>query len=99
MKLRQRQPRQRNERHLAWIRTLPCCVCGDDISTEAAHIRTGSINHDKPPTGMGEKPGDFWVLQLCSKCHREQHAAGDELKWWASKGLDPFMLAIQMRQP
>jgi hypothetical protein len=31
---------------------------------------------------------------MCNAHHREQHAAGDELKWWASKGLDPFLVAI-----
>lgn len=97
MTLRQRQPREKNNKHLSWIREQPCVVCGEDTTVEAAHIRVGSLDHDKPHTGMAEKPSDKWVLPLCGKHHREQHAAGDELNWWYSKGFDPFMLAIAMR--
>ena len=96
--LRQRQPRQRDENRLAWLRTQPCVVCGDDTSSEAAHIRVGNIRHGKDHTGMAQKPDDKWTVSLCSKCHRAQHAAGNELKWWASKGLDPFLIAITLRQ-
>jgi hypothetical protein len=28
--------------------------------------------------------------------HDEQHAAGNELLWWASKGIDPFGLALAL---
>lgn len=94
--LRQREPRQKDNKRLEWLRTQPCVVCGG-INTEAAHIRAGSINHEKRSTGMAEKPHDKWTVSLCNACHREQHAYGDELKWWASKGLDPFMLAIKLR--
>jgi hypothetical protein len=94
--LRQRQPRIRDEAHLKFIRSLPCCIpgCGDNTSTEAAHLRVGSINHDKRDTGGGERPSDRWTLPLCSRCHRDQHAAGDELKFWAEHGINPFFLAM-----
>ncbi len=95
--LRQRQPREKNERHLDYIRSLPCCVCGG-IDTEAAHIRIGSPDHGKRATGMQEKSSDKWALPLCNRHHREQHDAGNELKWWASKGIDPFMLAIKLSE-
>lgn len=93
MTLRQREPRQHDPKRLAWLRTQPCVVCGA-INTEACHIRVGSINHDKRETGMGEKASDKWTVSLCNRCHREQHAHGDELSWWASKGMDPFLTAI-----
>jgi hypothetical protein len=96
--LRQRQPRERDPEYLAWLRTQPCCLCGDNTSTEAAHLRVGSINHDKRETGKGEKPSDKWALPLCGDHHRQQHAAGDELAWWASYGIDPFALAMRYRQ-
>lgn len=95
--LRQREPRQRDERHLDYIRSLPCCICGG-IDTEAAHLRVGSTEYNKRSTGMAEKPSDHWCLPLCNRHHREQHDAGDELKFWASKGIDPFLLAISLRQ-
>ena len=97
MTLRQRQPRQRNERHLDFIRSQPCCVCGDNTSTEAAHIRTGNLLYGKPNTGMQEKPSDVWSLPLCNKHHREQHTMS-ELSFWAKYDINPFELAIFMRE-
>jgi hypothetical protein len=97
--LRQREPRQYNERHLQFIRSQPCCICGDTVSVEAAHLRVGSINDDKPHTGMGEKPSDSkWVLPLCKRHHDMQHSM-NESEFWASFGIDPFALAMhyQMR--
>ena len=99
MTLRQRQPREKNPKHLDYIRSLPCAVCKDDTATEAAHLRVGSIEHGKPHTGMQEKSSDRWALPLCGRCHRDQHAHGDELAWWLSKGIDPFRLAQTLRAP
>ena len=96
--LRQREPRQKDARHLDFIRSLPCCICGDNTSTEAAHIRSGSDDHGKRPTGGGEKSSDKWTVPLCNRHHTEQHKAGNELKWWASKGVNPFMLAITLKE-
>jgi hypothetical protein len=96
MTLRQREPRQKDNKHLAYIRSLPCCICGG-IDTEAAHIRVGSINHDKRESGMAEKPSDKWKVPLCNRHHREQHATGDELKFWDFHGINPFLLAISLR--
>ena len=95
--LRQRAPRVRDEKHLDFIRSLPCCICGDDTATEAAHIRTASLENGKPHTGMAEKPSDKWALPLCGKHHREQHAFGNELEWWKCHGKDPFLLAMTLR--
>ena len=95
MTLRQREPRIRDEKHLDYIRSLPCCICGG-IDTEAAHIRTASLGHQKPHTGMAEKPSDKWTLPLCNHHHRQQHAM-NELKFWAKYGIDPFLLAIKLR--
>ena len=99
MTLRQKEPRVRDEAHLDYIRSLACCICGDDTATEAAHIRTSSPTHGKRHTGLSEKPSDCWTVPLCGKCHREQHAFGNELQWWASKGIDPFILAMNLRRP
>lgn len=94
--LRQRQPRERNERHLDYIRSLPCCICKDDTGTEAAHIRTASLENGKLHTGMAEKPSDKWAVPLCNKHHREQHSIS-EMDFWTKYGIDPFMLAITLR--
>ena len=51
----------RNARYLAWIRTLPCVVCGSTRGIEASH--TG-------PHGLGQKSSDFSAIPLCIKHHR-----------------------------
>jgi hypothetical protein len=52
---------QRNAQYLAWIRTLPCVVCGSTRGIEASH--TG-------PHGLGQKSSDYSAIPLCVKHHR-----------------------------
>lgn len=94
--LRQREPRERDNKRLAWLRTQPCVICGA-VNTEAAHIRVGSIGHGKRDTGMAEKPSDKWTLPLCNAHHREQHETA-EMAFWKKYGIDPFMLAITLKE-
>jgi hypothetical protein len=51
----------RNLKYLAWIRTLPCIVCGRTAGIEAAH--TG-------PHGMAQKSADSSAVPLCVGHHR-----------------------------
>lgn len=51
----------RNLKYLAWIRTLPCLVCGRTTGIEAAH--TG-------PHGIAQKSSDTSVVPLCARHHR-----------------------------
>jgi hypothetical protein len=90
-----RRPQEKNERHLEFIRSLPCASCKDDTSTEAAHLRTGNLEYGKRSTGMAEKPHDMWVLPLCGKCHRASHAT-KEINWWTNLGIDPWRLALSL---
>ena len=92
--LRQREPRIKDNKHLDYIRSLPCCICGG-INTEAAHIRTANIDLGKRETGKAEKPSDKWTVPLCNKHHREQHTM-NEMAFWESYWIDPFMLAITL---
>ena len=89
----ERTPRRHNEKYLKFIRTQPCCICLSS-NVEAAHIRIGSLEHFKEYTGMAQKPDDCWSLPLCNRHHREQHAVGNELKFWSRYHIDPFALAI-----
>ena len=52
-------PRSRD--YLAWIRTLPCIVCGSILWIEASH--TG-------PHGLSQKSSDYSAIPLCVKHHR-----------------------------
>ena len=96
MTLRQRQPRKKNAKHLDYIRSLPCAICGG-IDTEAAHIRSGNLGWGKRSTGMAEKPDDKWCVPLCNEHHREQHESS-EMAFWHKYGIDPFMLAITLKE-
>jgi hypothetical protein len=95
--LRQRMPREKDAKHLDYIRSLPCCICGDDTTVEAAHVRTGALEHGKPYTGKSEKPSDKWAVPLCGRHHREQHTM-KEMDFWKCHGKDPFMIAILLRK-
>lgn len=51
----------RNPKYVAWIRTLPCLVCGRTTTIEAAH--TG-------PHGLAQKSPDTSAVPLCARHHR-----------------------------
>ena len=93
--MRLKNPRQHDDKHLDFIRSLPCCVCGNNIETQAAHIRFSDARYAKSNAGVGQKPHDFWCVPLCSADHRSQHD-GDERSWWQSKGIDPLRVAMAL---
>lgn len=95
-----KHPRKHWAAYLAFIRGLPCIICGSPF-TEAAHLRMMCRLAGKRETGMGEKPDDRWALPLCSIHHREQHQ-GNELAFWIRHGVQTpaFMsMAIQLTYP
>jgi len=51
----------RDPLYLAWIRSLPCLVCGATRGIEASH--TG-------PRGLGQKSADTSAVPLCAPHHR-----------------------------
>jgi len=96
MTLRQRQPREVDDAWLAIVRKMPCTVCRRPGPSDPAHLRTAAPQYGKPPTGMGEKPSDRWVLPLCRTHHDEQHR-GNELAFWLRYGIpDPFAEAMKL---
>ena len=90
-----RRPRIKNEGHLAFIRQLPCVCCGNNLETEAAHIRMSAPWYGKRSTGGQEKPSDYWTIPLCGRHHREQHAM-NERDFWKSQGIDPIIVAMAL---
>ncbi|MDQ0996924.1 hypothetical protein QFZ34_002106 [Phyllobacterium ifriqiyense] len=89
-----KKPRQKEESHLKFIRTLPCVVTGIR-NVEAAHIRYGDISYGKYETGMAEKPHDKWVLPLSPEEHRKQHDM-NEREYWTLVGINPLDLAMRL---
>ena len=91
-----KRPRQHDEAHLQFLRGLPCLVCEDNTSTEAAHIRMSDARAAKKNPGVGQKPHDFWCVPLCSRCHREQHEVGEEALFWDRAMIDPLFVALAL---
>lgn len=93
-----RTPRAHAKAHLDWVRGLPCCICGNNIQTEAAHIRMSCEWAGKGETGLGRRPSDHFTVPLCSDCHRGpkgQHSM-NEREWWTQRGKDPVCIALAL---
>lgn len=67
---RKKSKRMTDERHLDFIRSLPCLICGAD--SEAHHLLR------VPEKGMGRKADDSHTVPLCRTHHRGLHDSGDE---------------------
>lgn len=96
--MRQRQPRKRDEAHLRFIRGLCCCVCLNNIATEAAHVKMAEPKAGKRGIGIGEKADDRWTVPLCSNCHRWQHEHTEQWFWQQGsfRWIDPVYLALAL---
>lgn len=93
---RQRQPRQKDDGYLAFVRKLSCPICAAR-PVDPAHIRVGNRLLGKRSVGVAEKSGDSWAVPLCRTHHDEQHAVGDELRFWASHNIaNPFQFALAL---
>jgi hypothetical protein len=60
-----RPARHRDERYLAWVRTLPCAVC----------LKPGAHAHHLSTRGSGG--GDLTAVPLCAEHHGAIHTRGD----------------------
>ena len=82
----------RDPKYLAWLRTLPCAVCGRG-PCEAAHQRLIG-------GGVASKPGDDCALSCCFDCHRvvEHGINGGVLTLWNTKSWLHFEDKHQLRE-
>jgi hypothetical protein len=92
----QRQPRERDEKYLTWIRLLPCVLCGDATATEAAHVRMHDVLASKRECGKSEKPDDRWALPLCGNHHRDQHDR-ERYFWSTLHHMDPIRVSLALQ--
>lgn len=68
-----KQSRFRSKTYTAFVRTLPCCLCGTDKGIAAHHLK--GIWH---MSGGGLKAPDSYVMPLCDGpggCHAQVHAS------------------------
>ena len=82
-------------RHLKFIATLPCVICGDSTQTQCAHVRFADPRLCKPESGMGRKPNDWCCVPLCGTHHTEQHCVSEK-SWWASWDLDAHFISMAL---
>lgn len=95
MSLRQRIPREENEKHRRYISQLPCLLCGS-TDVQCAHVRFADLTVGKEYTGKSEKPDDKYTLPICCGHHKHQHDFGDERAWWEMSGIDPVKTALAL---
>ena len=90
----QRRPRQRNEKHLRFVRECPCIICGF-VPSDPAHIRMADARISKPITGIATKSDDRFTLSLCRRHHEEAHRMG-ERKFWEHYHIDAVLIALAL---
>lgn len=92
---RQKRPRIHNDKHLDFIRSLPCLVTGRTDGIEAAHVRYRDARYGKPNPGYAKKPDDRWTIPLHWEKHREQHGVNERV-FWDTLGIDPLRVALSL---
>jgi hypothetical protein len=85
----------RSAKHLKFIRSLPCLICGDDTGSDACHVRYSDSFFQKLNPGIGRKPGDEWTVPMCRTHHTAQHE-GSETGFWKIMRLNPLTIAKQL---
>ena len=77
---------KRDNKRLDAIRSLPCCQCGVNPRSQAAHSNFGI--HGK---GKGIKSDDKYTIPLCHSCHANldqnlsQQTRQQQLEWFERK--------------
>lgn len=95
MTLRFRQPRVENKKHRQFVGGLPCLICHDNTTTEAAHVKLTDDTSKKRHVGGAEKADDKWTVPLCGRHHRDQHNMNEKV-FWLTVGIDPLVVCEQL---
>lgn len=81
--------RHRSKEHLRLVASQPCLICGRSPS-HAHHIRHAQSR------GLGLKVSDEFTVPLCAIHHHQNHATGDERRWWQDHAIDPLPVAEKL---
>lgn len=84
-----KETRIRNKAHLAFVRSLPCVICGRQPS-HAHHIKFAQQG------ALGMKVSDEYTVPLCFLDHDALHNAGNERAWWEARKVDPLPIAADL---
>ena len=83
----------RDASHRKYIGQQPCIICGDDTTTECAHLKFSCAALGKPTTGSQAKADDYWTVPLCGRHHREEQKLR-EPKFWAKYGWELYDIGV-----
>lgn len=85
-----------DKKHLANLRKLPCCVCGNPPPNTVHHLKVASER------GIGLKAPDRYGIPMClhygDDYHNQVERVGskNELAWFAERGIDALKLAADL---
>ena len=77
--------RVRDKGYLRHVREWPCLSCDLYHHSIAHHVQFAEGHK-----AMALKVSDEWAVPLCTPCHVDLHASGDERLWWDLRGTDPL---------
>jgi Rad52/22 family double-strand break repair protein len=81
--------RIRSKEHLRFVAQQPCVICGR-TPAHAHHVRYAQTR------GLALKVSDDFTVPLCAIHHNENHATGDERRWWHERKIDPLAIAQEL---
>ena len=81
--------RIRSKEHLRFVASQPCVICGR-TPAHPHHVRYAQ------PRGLALKVSDEFTVPLCAIHHSENHATGDERRWWQERKVDPLTVAAEL---
>jgi recombination DNA repair RAD52 pathway protein len=81
--------RVRSKEHLRLVAAQPCLICGR-TPAQAHHIRYAQAK------GIALKVSDEFTVPLCAIHHSENHATGDERRWWRERKIDSLAIAQKL---
>lgn len=83
-----------SEKHLAILRTLPCCIPGcNKVGGTVHHLKTTGHR------GAGMKSPDKYGLPMCEEHHLhgvERAGSKNEISWFEKRGIEPLELAAAL---
>ena len=85
-----RPKRETCEKHLRFVRSLPCCLCRRSVNVEPHHLLRGVSR------GIGRKSDDRHTIPLCDVHHHAIHADGNETRFLAGYAVDGPALAAAL---
>ena len=81
----------KDRKHLAFVASLPCVICGQ-LGVQIHHL-IGNYGPDGPVRGWGMRAGDDFTIAMCERHHRLLHADGNEKRYLEAHGIDGLKAA------